>query len=215
MSTFDYNELAGIDDDELGIFPLIPLISAGASLVGGLLGGGKKKGGAAPSGGTEAALAMGPMMEAIAGKIVSSDEIKGIVRELLSTVPSPVKEQVRDVIRSIQAEGGNTRQAQAALVGSIESKFMPTINSAMALLKHARLQREATSEHRGKSNEAKRWRDSRRAQQEIVKRIVNLADRQAAMQSVIDQKLGSSTVLPKSKVSYLGGKRLVDLLARK
>lgn len=213
-----YTELAGLgewDGDELGFFDPLSLVSAGAGLVGNLLGGGKKKDGNGASAAGGAGLAIAPLISEVMGKIVGEDEIKAMVRELIATVPPPVQQQVRDVIKSVQAEGGSLRQAENKLVANIEAKFMPAITKAMAALKFAQTQRTATSEHRGMIKDASRWERSRKTQKELLKRVKKLGAQQSVTEGIVRAKLGDATVLSKSHAALLGGKPFIDLLASK
>ena len=191
------------DTDEMGFLPA--LLGAAVPLIAGALGGGdKKKKGAAPAGAD---------LSALMSQIAGTDEIKNIVRELLATVPPPIKEQVRDVIRSVQAEGGNMKAAETALVKNIEKKFLPAVMKSINALKLAQTQREATSEHNSIAQTAKRWDKMMASQRSVSKNQKKIDNRLRSLQTTVDDVLINNKILPRRAVKLAGGNRGLDILS--
>ena len=171
------------EDEELGIFPLLAAlapaaISAGASLLGGG-GGGKKGPTAAP-----VAPALAPdNTAAILAAIQSADrgantsEVSNIVRQLLSEVPPPVRQQVSDALREAKLQNTDIKETMTNIVSSIGKEMAPALNQAIALLKEKQLQGEATNEHRILVKNDKRWESNTANQRRILQRLDTLEQR--------------------------------------
>jgi hypothetical protein len=200
-------------EDELGFIDPISLIGGAVGAIGDLVGGDKKgRGGAAAA---APALAIAPLVDAIGQKVVGEDQLKSIVRNLLESVPSPVKQQVREVIKAVQAEGGSLKQAEAKLVQNIETKFLPQISKAMEALKLAQTQRLATSEHNSIARTAGRWDQSARRQKKILAKQKKIAADVARLEAIVTETLANNKLVPPRAVRLAGGSRHLDILAGK
>jgi uncharacterized membrane protein len=188
-------------DEELGfIGPLIAALApAVAPVAGELLSGLTGGGGGGAAGGVMSALA--PALSAMglspgtpaAG--VSSEDLRGVVRELISTVPPPVREQVQTVIREMQAQRGNLEDAGREITQRIDSRFHPAIQGALGALRLGQTQREATHEHQSIVQDSRRWESSEQRQARILSKL-----------DAIERRLGGRTAVIRGQaVDVLGG----------
>lgn len=209
----------GGEEEELGQFG--ELLSMGAGLLGNLIGGGKKKKGgapapaAAPSDGASIVAALRPAIDA-AGippasnlRNVSPEQMRTLVKELLATVPPPVRAQVSEALAQARAESGNTEAKIVKIVKDIDEKFQPQLQATIAALKLAEDQRAATSQHRNIVLNEQRWRRSQKADRNVDERLAEILTRMEAMGAHMEERLGGNIAIVKGRkrIDILGGAR--------
>lgn len=161
------------EDAELGIAPLLAAaLPAVASIAGpaisGLFGGG--------GGGDKPAPAPAPSAPAIlpvggGSSGVDAEALRGIVRELLSTVAPPIRQQVTDAIRD-QLQNIKAGSADLSkLLGDIVKQIGPQLNAQLDSVNKAALQRQATFEHEALKRQEQRWRANAEAQRRMFARM--------------------------------------------
>lgn len=208
-------------DEEVGFLPLIGgLVS---SLFGGMGGGDKAAPApaAAPApvvvgggGGADIGAIIGALTPAIkaAGipensplRNVSADQMRSVVKELLQTVPVPVRRQVTQAVEAIQGKNLNASAKLNRVVAQVDNKFKPKLQATLAALTLAKEQREATSEHKGIIRNEKRWRKSAAAQRAQAKRLNAIMGRIDAIGAHVEERLGG-------KLAIVRGGRRIDIL---
>ena len=160
-------------DEELGIAPaLAAAIPAAVSLAGQLFGGGKGKAdvGSVLSSVLPALQSAGITPETPVGQ-VGPEAIRGVVRELLATIPPPVREQVLEAIRDARGESAKGAQQAQGVVQQITDKVLPELTAAIAALKLASDQRQATHEHKTLAQVEDRWRQNEDAHTAILAKL--------------------------------------------
>lgn len=164
-------------DEELGFLPALlaaaPLIS---TAVGGLMGGNKGKSSPAPSGGNATDI-LAPILAAIQDAKLSDIQVKDIVKELIATVPPPIRNQVKASLEEFKRTGSDKKQTISNIVGSIDKQFAPQIDASLKILQESALQKVATNEHRIKVAEENRWKTNSSSQARILKRLDDLENR--------------------------------------
>lgn len=151
-------------DEELGIFGA--LASIAAPLVSNLIGGGGDKGGTSQTPPVDVSSLMGAIREG-----VTKSDLKNIVRELLSTVPPPVRQQVQDALREYQAGQASIQETLKAVSRDINKQFQPQMQAVIQALKLKQEQTQATNEHNIIVKNDKRWKANSENQLKILQRI--------------------------------------------
>lgn len=206
------------DNEEEGfIQALIPLIGpllggllgggggGGGGLLGGLLGGGG--GGQQAQGG-----GMGGMMQSALGSVgramggagldpsaaisTAMPQIAEIVRGIVGTVPSPVRDQVREALASHDATSLRLGDVGRSIVDRVGTSVLPQVAAAAGTLQLARTQTDATQEHRSIVQ-----RDRFRAH--TVQGIEDLRNRLDRMERAL--RVGRSRILTGREIDILGG----------
>lgn len=196
-------------DEELGILPFLgalasvagPVISGITSLFGG-------GGGEAPAPSPAAAAGTvppAPQLSATgsAGAGLSADGLKGIVREIVSTVGSPVRGQVQDAIRDVTQAQKAGQADMGVMLADIVKKLGPAISAQLKSVDHAATQRQATSEHKRLVNSEKRWKSNAAAQTAILNRlnqVENSLGGAVLRASANTRKVGAAYGIPSSKI---------------
>ena len=201
-------------DDELGIAPaLAAAIPAAVSLAGQLLG----KGGAAGEGKTDIGSILGSVLPVLRGAGITPETpigqvgpqaIRSVVRELLSTIPPPVRTQVLEAIREARGESARGTQAAEGVVRQMTEQLMPQLTAAIAALKLARDQRQATHEHVTIAKAQERWRATEDAHAAMLAKLDAIEARLEA------GFRGQPAILRNRRVVNLLGPALVDQATR-
>ena len=164
--------------DELGIAPaLAAAIPAAVGLAGQLFG---KGGEAGASGKLDIGSILGSVLPALRGAGITPETpigevgpqaIRSVVRELLTTIPPPVRTQVLEAIREARGESARGTQAAEGVVKQISEQLLPELTAAIAALKLARDQRQATHEHVTIAKSQERWRANEDAHAAILSKL--------------------------------------------
>lgn len=204
-------------EDELGFAPLVAALAPMAAQVGGQLlsgggGGGGDLGnilgsvlggigdkGASGGGGLDLASILGggvgPAVQA-AARGADVDEIRAVVREIVSTVPSPVVDQVRLALEQNKTE----KAAQAQIAESVNAEMLPKILTALEALKLAQSQRVATSEHNSIVQNSTRWDANEQSQA----RIIELLGKLERVQQSIEARLSKAGIVAPRAIGIVG-----------
>jgi hypothetical protein len=200
-----------------------------------LLGGKKKKSGKAPA-------AAGPVMQTGGGgdntgaivsalqpairaagipeasplRSVSPDQMRTLVKELLVTVPPPVRSQVSQALRDVQGQNMQTAAKLQAVASSIDKKFRPQLAATMAALRMARDQRLASSEHKGIVRNETRWRKSLAADRDQKKRLEDILAKLEGLGAHLEERLGGDLAIVRGKrrIDILGGAKALSKAAK-
>jgi hypothetical protein len=174
---------SGLYDEEMGIFGDIlgvigeatGVTKAGKGLLQelGILDKPKKKK-AAPVAPAAAAPTIIGMPQAPAAPGLSAHEVQYVVKDLLRTIPSPIRQKLREVVNEMKGSDASEENLVSNIEQRVGSNVMPQLNKAIHALKLAQTQTEATSEHRALVNEQDRWRDNKASQQQLMNRIVRM-----------------------------------------
>lgn len=162
------------------------------NLAGGLLGGGGKSKSSAPS------------TQQIAPQVASQ-----VASETASNLPQMIREQVMQAVRDVQNERGSLADANARIAATVNSTFMPQINTMMKALALAQTQREVTSEHNSIMAE--------KAYKENTTRNLAILNRQLdAMRAFLKGRLGGNAKIIRSRraINILGGDDLMNKLGQ-
>jgi hypothetical protein len=189
-------------DPELGFLPLlaaaIPMVT---SLAGSLLSKKSKKGGGPPPEAAQAQSIADILSKAIgqdAGK--GEVSIKDVVRNIVSTVPSPVIGQVKAALQELKLakEAGDNKRA--VLVNAVDNKLGPHVGAILAAAKAASLQRQATYEHNKLKAKTKFRKDVTGSLHRISKRLNH-----------IENRLNRAAIVQgQSRIDILGGRNLLE-----
>jgi hypothetical protein len=181
------DELQG---EEMGFLPLLaaalPFVG---SAVGGLLGGGKKKSASPPPS------AVPPQIASVTDAPTKA-ELENIVRNLLTSVPPPVREQVSDALRDYRLADEGSKQNIDQIVAQIAGQFNPQLNAAIQALKLAKTQTGATDEHNRMMLSNKRWKQTTgnqktlgKNQKILMKRIRDMEQRMVGMKLISGKRI--------------------------
>lgn len=192
-------------DVEMGIFPLLAAaIPAVTGLVGKLVGK-KTKSGKPPPEAAEAQNVLDLLTRSIGGDEKKGEKsIKDVIRNIVSTVPSPVLAQVKAGItelRNAQKAGEESRnRSKAQIVTAIDSKFGPQIHALLAGLKAQQLQKQATYEHNKLKSKAEFRRKSARDLAQILQSL-----------NRIEKRLNRAAIVQGSnRIDILGGRGVLE-----
>lgn len=184
------------DDDEMGFLPLlaaaVPMVT---SLAGSLLSKKDKSGGAPP----EAAQAQG-VLDILTKAMTGEDgekatSIADIVKNVVSTVPSPVVNQVKKAINEMKNAEKASAASRGEIVKSVDAKFGPQITAMLAGLKAQQLQQQATYEHNVLKAQEAFKKGTTQTLSDIAKRLI-----------LIEQRLGASALVRgKPAIAIMGG----------
>ena len=183
-------------EPELGIFPLlaaaVPMVT---SLAGSLLSR-KDKSGSSPPEAVQAQGVLDLLTKAMTGEDGQpATSLKDVVKNVVSTVPSPVVGQVKKAINEMKNAEKATAQSRSNLVNAVDAKFGPQIGALLAGLKAQQLQTQATYEH----NTIKTQEDFRKS---TATNLENIAKRLLT----IEAALGNSAVVRgQNRIAVLGG----------
>lgn len=223
------------EDEETGFLGAIAGLAS--SVLGGLLGGKKKgKAKAAP------AAAGGPVMQTGGGgdntgaiisalqpairaagipassplRTVSPDQMRTLVKELLVTVPPPVRSQVTQALRDVQGQNMQTAAKLQKVAHQIDQKFRPQLAATMAALTLARDQRIASSEHKGIVRNESRWRKSLDADRKQKARLDEILAKLEGLGAHLEEKLGGDLAIVRGKrrIDILGGAKALNRAAK-
>ena len=202
----DPENIGMLADEDLGFWGAVAsAVPAVLGSVGKLFGGG----GGGKKGGDESA-ALGMLQNALGAtgaKGSSPEEIRAVVREIVSTVPSPVRAQVRDALRAIQGNNARLAQTKLDIAGKVDAAVKPALAASMAALKQAAEQRQATHEHKEITARAAFRRDTGDSLSRIDKRLALLE----AQYGNVAQTLGSSAVITSPRrIALYGGKSVLQ-----
>lgn len=199
MIDFEH-QLGDEDDTELGFLPAlaaaIPMVT---NLAGSLLKGGKD-GKPAP----EASQAQGVLD--VLTRAIGGDESKGetsikeVIRNIVSTVPSPVIKQVKDAISQMKNAEKSSAASRDLIVNKVDSKFGPQLHALLASLKAQQLQSRATYEH-NRLQSKKQFRDS------TTKNLAQILKRLTAIEGRLS---GSAIVRGNDRIAALGGRYVLE-----
>jgi hypothetical protein len=171
-------------DEELGFLPALAALAPAAISLGSEIFGGKKKGGggaaAAPTvidsgGGVDTAALLSAIQSAERG--ANTAEVRSIVRELLSEVPPPVRQQVTDALKEYKLQNVDIKETMGKIVNDIGKQMSPALTEAIQMLADSQVQRQATNEHRILEKEDKRWNSNVENQKKILQRLDTLEKR--------------------------------------
>ena len=171
----DEDELGGLLDIGLGVADMFTggLASKGAKAVG-LTGGKGKRRPAAP------APTAAPQVIQQAIDAASSADVRNIVRELLSEVPPPVRDQMRSALQEYKLSNVDNKATINDIVAKVAKEFQPKLMAAAELLKQKQIQTAATNEHNVIVKDDNRWKGNTDNQERIYKRIQLMEQRVAS-----------------------------------
>jgi len=189
------------DDPEMGFLPLLAAaVPAVASLAGSLLSKKSSKGGGPPPEATQAQNVLGILTQALGGdQSQGENTIKEVVRNVVSSVPSPVMAQVKKAITELKNADKAKIESRGQLVNAVDSKFGPQIHAMLAGLKAAQIQRQATDEH----NRIKAKEMFRKATTES---LLNLGKRLEN----IERRLDGSAIVSGARLDMYGGRNILE-----
>lgn len=194
-------------DAEMGIFPLIAAaIPAVTGLVTSLFSKKSTKTGQPPPEANTAKQILDTLTQAGASTGGSVD-LKEIVKNIVSTIPSPVISQVRAAIEEMKNKSAADVNARDLITANIDAKFQPQIAALLATVKTQNLQKQATYEHeRIVAKEAFRKRTT-----ESLDTALGSLDNISRRLSAIEARLQTSAIATgKSKIALLGGKKVIE-----
>ena len=196
LGHFQDEELGGILDLGLGVADLFTggLASKGAEAIG--LTGGRE----APRATTPATL--GPQVQQ-AINAASASDVRSIVRELLSEVPPPVRDQMRSALQEYKLANVDNKATINDIVAKVAKEFQPKLLAAAQLLKEKQLQTIATNEHNVIVKDDHRWQGNTDNQEKIYNRILLMEKRVAkALQTRRNHnaKVSAAFGIPSSEV---------------
>lgn len=141
-----------------------------------------------------------------AAKGLDPNDVRGIVREVVGSVPSPVRQIVLDALKAYRDESAANVQARAALTEQVDAALKPDIAAMLAVLQAQQLQGTATHEHRELVDREEFRRKTREGLGTIDERLRELA---ANMQS-LQKRLNGSAVVSPAKVPVFGPRNVLD-----
>jgi formate dehydrogenase maturation protein FdhE len=189
-------------DKEMGFLPLlaaaVPMVT---SLAGSLLSKKSSKGGGPPPEAAQAQGVLDILTKAIGGDEGSGENsIKEVVRNIVSTVPSPVQKQVMAAIKELKNAEKAGVETRNQLVNAVDAKFAPQVTAMLAALKAAQIQKQATYEHDHlKKKEAFRSSTTK-----------SLADIQRRLIAIEQRFARSAIVQGENKIALLGGRAMLE-----
>lgn len=189
------------DDPEMGFLPLLAAaVPAVAGLAGSLLSKKSSKGGGPPPEAAQAQNVLGLLTQALGGDTSQGENtIKEVVKNIVSTVPSPVMSQVKKALQELKTADKAQKETRGQLVNAVDSKFGPQIHAVLASLKAAQLQRQATDEH----NRIKAKDQFRKATTES---LINVGKRLEN----IERRLQGSAIVSGSRLNMYGGRNILE-----
>lgn len=204
----DPDNIGLLAEEDLGFWGAVA--SAVPAVIGGigkLFGGGGKKGG---GGGGDAAAAVNALTSALGATGVkgsSPEEIRAVVREIVSTVPSPVRTQVKEALRALQGNDARLAQTKLDIASKVDAAVKPALAAAIAALQKAAEQRQATHEHKEIVARSKFRQDATESLGRIDKRLAVLE----AQYGDVQRRLGNAAVLTSPRrIALYGGKSVLE-----
>jgi hypothetical protein len=168
--------------DILGaVAPLVGTVAGGpvGGLIGSALGGLAGGAGAAPAA-QGAAQLTAPGLGA-----VGTEGILAGVRNLLSTIPPPVRAQIREVVSEMRGQRATQENVGRQVVDRVGTEFEPVIRRIIAGLTQAQTQTQATHEHRNIVQSEERWRQNQERQGRILSKLDALERRLGGRTAVV------------------------------
>jgi hypothetical protein len=143
----------------------------------------------------------------LSGSASGSLDLKEIVKNIVSTIPSPVIGQVKAAIEEMKNKAAADVGARDLITANIDAKFQPQIAALLATVKTQNLQKQATYEHeRIVAKEAFRKRTT-----ESLDTALGSLDNLSRRLSAIEARLQTSAIATgKSKIALLGGKKVIE-----
>lgn len=190
------------NDKEVGVFPLIAAaLPAVAGLAGSLLSKKSSKTGGAPPEAAQAQNVLDLLTKAVGGdEGTGENTIKEVVRNIVSTVPSPVLAQVKAAISELKNKEQAGKQKTVSLVNQIDAQFKPQVTALLASLKAQQVQTQATDEHRRLV-----------ADDSYKKRVIASLDDTSTRLNRIESRLNSSAIVKgPRRIQLLGGKAVLE-----
>ena len=143
---------------------------------------------------------LGLLTQALGGDTSQGENtIKEVVKNIVSTVPSPVMGQVKKALQELKNADKAQKESRGQLVNAVDSKFGPQIHAVLASLKAAQLQRQATDEH----NRIKAKDQFRKATTES---LINVGKRLEN----IEKRLNGSAIVSGSRLNMYGGRNILE-----
>lgn len=189
-------------DEELGFLPMlaaaVPMV---ASLAGSLMAKKSSKGGGPPPEAGQAQNVLDILTKAVGGNTGEGENtIKEVVRNIVSSVPSPVLAQVKAAIAEMKNQENAGKQKTISLVNKIDSQFKPQVTAMLAALKAQQLQTQATDEHRRLV-----------ADDSYKKRVITSMDAMATRLHRIEQRFKRSALVKgENRIALLGGRGVLE-----
>jgi hypothetical protein len=186
----------------MGFLPLlaaaIPMVT---SLAGSLLSKKGSKGGGPPPEAGQAQGVLDILTKAIGGdESKGENSIKEVIRNIVSTVPSPVQSQVVAAIREMRNAQKAGVETRTQLVNAVDAKFSPQVHAMLAALKAAQIQKQATYEHAHlKKKEAFR--------SNTTESLADIQRRLIAMETRLNR---AAIVQGKTRIDLLGGRNVLE-----
>lgn len=137
-----------------------------------------------------------------AAKGLDPNDVRGIVKEVVGSVPSPVRAVVLEALRAYRDESAANAQARTALTEQVDAALKPDITAMLAVLEAQRLQGAATHEHK----ELVAREEFRNKTKEGLGAILS---RLQTMENDI-KRLNKSAIVSPSRIPVFGNRNVLD-----
>ncbi len=137
-----------------------------------------------------------------AAKGLDPNDVRGIVKEVVAQVPSPVRGVVLEALRAYRDESASNAQARAALTEQVDAALKPDITAMLAVLEAQRIQGAATHEHK----ELVAREEFRSKTKEGLGAILS---RLQTMENDI-KRLNKSAIVSPSRIPVFGNRNVLD-----
>ena len=141
-----------------------------------------------------------------AAKGLNPDDVRGIVREVVSSVPSPVRAIVLEALQAYKNEGAANQAARDAVTAQVDAALKPDIAAMLAVLQAQRLQGQATYEHKELVAREEFRAKTRDGMAAILDRLNEMDSRMSAVQA----RLNRAAVVSPSKFPVFGNRNVLD-----
>lgn len=189
-------------DKEMGFLPLlaaaVPMVT---SLAGSLLSKKSSKGGGPPPEAGQAQNVLDILTKAIgADESKGETSIKEVIRNIVSTVPSPVQKQVVAAIKELKNAEKAGIESRTRLVNAVDAKFAPQVHAMLAALKAGQIQKQATYEHQHLKKKEMFRSGTTKSLADIQRRLI-----------AMEQRLARSAIVQgENKIALLGGRAMLE-----
>ena len=188
-----------VADREMGFLPLLAAaIPMATSLAGSLLSR-KSKSGPPP----EAAQAQNVLD--ILTKAIGADEssgensIKEVVKNIVSTVPSPVVGQVKKAIHEMKNAEKAGIQRQVSMANTIDARFRPKIPALVVGLGSPRVQTNAKDQNKRILSKQKFRNQTTQSLAHIIQKL-----------NRIEKRLNTSAIVNENRIALFGGRQVLE-----
>jgi len=134
------------------------------------------------------------------------DDVRGIVREVVSSVPSPVRAIVVEALKAYRNESAANQAARDAVTAQVDAALKPDIAAMLAVLQAQRLQGQATYEHKELVSREEFRAKTRDGLSAILERLNDMDTRMTAVQA----RLNRAAVVSPAKVPLFGNRNFLD-----